>query len=169
MNKLKIGVISPRAALIPDEKYYLTIKSLISKAKKSCLASLFIVDIKGHNDPDLKVYQVLKSLQAAIWRGVEVKLLIGGSRKNLLIAESAQVARDVALSMEIDCKWLTSQDVRGSHSKVVVIDDFVLCGSHNWSAPAFSGQIQDSILIESAALASYSRDLFEKQWLRKKE
>lgn len=169
MIKSNIGVKLPKVALISDERYYSTIKTLISNAKISCFVSLFIIDIKGFRDPDLKVYQVLKYLQDALWRGVDVKLLIGGSRKNILIAESAQIARSVALSMGINCKWLTSRDVRGSHSKFVIIDNLVLCGSHNWSAPAFSDQIQDSILIESSALASYSRNLFEKQWLRERD
>lgn len=168
MSKLPIGVDAPKVALIYDNKYYITLQNIIAKSNRICLASVFIVELKsGGFDRDLKVYQILKLLREAQWRGVEVKLIIGGSRDNLLIAQSSEVARYITLSMGIDCKWLTSVDLRGSHSKVVIADDFVLSGSHNWSASAFINQIQDSILVESPALSSYCQDIFYNQWNRK--
>lgn len=162
------GVKNCHVALISDDKYYSTIQKIIAESKETCFASLFIVELKsGSLDDDLKVYQVLKLLKEAQWRGVDVKLLIGGSRNNLIIAESSEVARTVALNMGLECKWLTSVDVRGSHSKFVVADNFVLSGSHNWSAPAFTNQIQDSMLIDSDSIASYCQQIFLNQWNRK--
>ena len=168
MNNLSIGVTSPKASLVYDDTYFEVLKTIISKAKIHCLASIFIVDLKsGGSDPDMKVLQILKLLQEAQWRGVDVKLLIGGSRDNLVIAESAETARKVALEMGLNCKWLTSSDVRGSHSKIAIADDLVLTGSHNWSSGAFTNQIQDSILVDSAELAVYCQSKFYYQWNRK--
>ena len=168
MNTKIAGTRSSQIALISDDKYYAVIKNIISRSTRICLASLFIVDLKsGSLDRDLKVYHVLKLLKEAQWRGVKVKLIIGGSRDNLLIAESAEAARSVALNIGLECKWLTSIDIRGSHSKFIVADDFVLSGSHNWSAPAFTNQIQDSLLVRSSALAAYCQAIFYQQWNRK--
>ncbi len=167
MSLLRVGTISPIARLVFDDNYYQLIKSLIRQSQKSCLVSMFIIDLKsGSIDPEMKVYQLLKLLKEAHWRGVEVKVLIGGSRDNLLIAESAEAARFVYLQSQIECRWLTCIDVRGSHIKMIVSDDFVLAGSHNWSTGAFTNQVQDSIIVKSAALSAYCQAIFYRQWKR---
>lgn len=168
MNKDIKGIENPRVALISDATYFDTVQYIIAKSNKVCWASLFIVELKsGSSDPDIKVFQVLRLLKEAQWRGVDVKLLIGGSRDNVQIAESSEVARSVAINMGLDCKWITSSDVRGSHCKLVIADNMVLTGSHNWSAPAFTNQIQDSLLVDSSAMAAYSQRIFYNQWNRK--
>src|SRR5690348_10236732 len=126
MEHQNLGVLNSTVAMISDQAYFDVLKTLILKANSKILASVFIVDVNGHNDSELKIYQILKYLQDAIWRGVEVKLLIGGSRENLLIAESAQIARDIAIQLGIACKWLTSGPTRGSHCKFIVADALVL-------------------------------------------
>ena len=161
-----VGVLSPSVALVSDETYYSTLHWLIEKSTICCYASLFIVDLNPHHDPDAKVLQVLKAFQDAMWRGTEIKLLIGGSHNNLAINEASHIAKQVALSLGIECRLLSNQEQRGSHVKVVIVDDFVLSGSHNWSSGAFSGQIQDSILVESQSMAAYMRAAFNDQWSR---
>jgi phosphatidylserine/phosphatidylglycerophosphate/cardiolipin synthase-like enzyme len=164
---LKAGSSHATARLIVDDEYYGVARALIAQARRACLASIFIVDLKaGQLDRDARVFQLLKLLREASWRGVQVRLLLGGSRSNLLIAEAAEVARYVSLELGIPCRWLTSQDVRGSHSKFIISDSRVLTGSHNWSAPAFTDQTQDSLLLESAALAAYLTAYFNRQWNR---
>lgn len=167
MAMLTAGTTHAQARLVKDDEYYGTARALIARARRHCLISLFIVDVKsGQQDRDAKVFGLLKLLRDASWRGVRVKLLIGGSRSNLLIAETAEIARHVALELGLPCRWLTGQDIRGSHSKLLVCDDRILTGSHNWSAPAFSSQVQDSVLIDSADMAAYLSSLFYKQWER---
>ena len=102
----------------------------------------------------------------AVWRGVDARLLIGGSRTNTELIELAYAGRQRALALGVPCRWLTASRQRGSHSKFVVADDAVLCGSHNWSAIAFRDSTQDSVLLRSPDLAAYIASLFEKQWLR---
>jgi phosphatidylserine/phosphatidylglycerophosphate/cardiolipin synthase-like enzyme len=167
MSALALGVSAGQARLVADQQYYDVACQLIAQARNICLASLFIVDLKtSGTEPDLKVYELLKLLQQAQWRGVRTRLLIGGSRENVIIAESAEIARYAGLRLDLECKWLTSEDVRGSHSKLVVSDNSMLIGSHNWSAPAFTNQIQDSLLIESSGLAAYFAAYFDRQWNR---
>jgi phosphatidylserine/phosphatidylglycerophosphate/cardiolipin synthase-like enzyme len=161
-----LGVRAAGVSLVPDATYYETIRHVIDHATACCLASVFIVDLNAHHDPDIKVLQVMKALQGAAWRGVEVKLLIGGSTENLAIAEACRIGLDAATSLGLDCRLLAGAARRGSHSKLVTVDDYVLAGSHNWSLSAFSGQVQDSLLIRSEALASYVRALFFQQWMR---
>jgi phosphatidylserine/phosphatidylglycerophosphate/cardiolipin synthase-like enzyme len=159
-----LGVGSTSVALRSDGTYYSTLRCLIERSTTTLLASVFIVDTNPHHDPDAKVLQVIRALECAAWRGVEVRLLIGGSATHLAIAESCFIARQVAVSHGIGCRLLAGEQRSGSHAKLVIADDFILSGSHNWSNHAFSSEIQDSVLIESVPLAAYLRSYFDSQW-----
>lgn len=155
--------------MVSDSAYLSTLLYIIDQSQIRCLCSLFIIDASPKRDKKLLVHSVLQELHSALWRGVDVRLIIGGSRTNLDIAELAVGARQWANEIGLPCKWLTSTMVRGSHRKLVVADDWVLTGSHNWSAGAFLGQTQDSILVSDAGLATRTDQLFMQQWLREIE
>jgi phosphatidylserine/phosphatidylglycerophosphate/cardiolipin synthase-like enzyme len=158
------GVRDVQVAHIVDAEYESVVTGLVRGAKLRCLANVFIVDPTPRNDGAQPVYRLLQELQSARWRGVDVRLSIGGSRTNLEIAELSQFGRDVATELGILCIWRTGRSVRGSHAKVVVIDDFVVVGSHNWSGGAFSNQTQDAVVVESAALAASEAARFDAEW-----
>jgi phosphatidylserine/phosphatidylglycerophosphate/cardiolipin synthase-like enzyme len=144
-----------------------TLRSLLAHAVQHLWCSLFIVDLLPLRDKKLGVDGILQELDAAVWRGVDTRLLVGGSRTNFTIAHIAELARARALELGVPCRWLTSKNVRGSHMKLVIADEYVLTGSHNWSAGAFGGrQTQDSILIASADFAAYASRVFARQWAR---
>jgi phosphatidylserine/phosphatidylglycerophosphate/cardiolipin synthase-like enzyme len=160
------GVRNCGVTLISDDAYRSTLEQLIDRAQRRCLCSVFIVDTAPRRDAKLLVNSVLMVLRGALWRGVDVRLLIGGSRTNLDIAGLAAAARRWANENGLPCRWLTAGPVRGSHRKIVVADNWVLTGSHNWSPGAFGGQTQDSILLASAGLAERAQHLFMQQWHR---
>jgi phosphatidylserine/phosphatidylglycerophosphate/cardiolipin synthase-like enzyme len=164
---IPLGVLAPRVRLVADGDYLPALHALIAGAVHRVLGSLFIVDLSPARDRDLAVDAVLNALEDARWRGADVRLLLGGSRTNFDIAQLAELARARAHRGGIPCRWLTSRDVRGSHLKLVIGDDTVLTGSHNWSAGAFSGrETQDSLLIGSPDFAAYAERLFARQWAR---
>lgn len=110
---------------------------------------------------------LLEQLARTAWRGADARLLIGGSRSNVLIAEASHAALGVAKKLGISTRWLSAHTARGSHVKLVIIDDRLLLGSHNWSGGALGGQQrQDSLLIISADLAEYCTSFFDEQWNR---
>jgi phosphatidylserine/phosphatidylglycerophosphate/cardiolipin synthase-like enzyme len=127
---------------------------------------VFIVDTSPALDRNLIVYSILLDLTLAAWRGVDTRLIIGGSRSNYDIALSAELARSLARVLDIPVRWMTSQKQQGSHAKLVIVDDLILIGSHNWSSGAYGPQTQDSILIQSKAAASYFKSRFELEWQR---
>jgi phosphatidylserine/phosphatidylglycerophosphate/cardiolipin synthase-like enzyme len=164
MSKIKIGSENPRVKLVPDADYYKVVRSLIQNATDRILCNLFIVDINPAREIDLLVNQVFLDLQEANWRGLDARLLIGGSRTNYEIARLSDAARERAHLLGLKCKWLTSRPIRGSHTKIVIADESVLTGSHNWSAGAFSSQTQDSILVRSKPLSSFLAAKFNYHW-----
>ena len=164
--KLSIGVRDVSVTPLVDAEYPIVLKKLIKGAKVRCLCSLFIVDPLPRKDSENRVYSLLMELRNAKWRGVDTRLLIGGSRTNVAIAELSQFSRDLGNSLGVPSCWLTGKKQRGSHVKMVIIDDNVLMGSHNWSPGAFLNQTQDSLIVQSAAFAEVQSVFFEKQWKR---
>lgn len=152
---------------VPNGEYRSTTAQLISSAYRRCLCSLFIVDINPDTDHDLHVNALLQHLARTAWSGADARLLIGGSRTNIAIAEASNAATKVAKEYGIAARWISARPGRGSHIKLVIADDRVLLGSHNWSGGALAGnQRQDSLLIMSIDLAEYYTFLFNEQWTR---
>jgi phosphatidylserine/phosphatidylglycerophosphate/cardiolipin synthase-like enzyme len=163
---LPYGVRAARVKLVPDQTYLSELRHMIAHTNRQCWCSIFIIDLSPIRDQNLIVHSLLLDLAATAWRGADVRLLIGGSRTSPVIAELSDMARAWAHRQKIRCRWLTSSPVRGSHVKLVIADDQVMTGSHNWSVGAFSGQVQDSVLINSDGLAAYLGTIFERQWAR---
>ena len=160
------GVEGGQVGLIADQGYQAAVLRLIEGSRERCLCSLFIVDIAGAADRTLVVDRVLLRLQAAVWRGVDVRLLIGGSRDNFEIARAVLTAKFRLDRLGVPSRLMAQRAVRGTHVKLVVADERMLVGSHNWSQGAFTNQTQDSVLVESSALAARLSAFFEEQWTR---
>jgi phosphatidylserine/phosphatidylglycerophosphate/cardiolipin synthase-like enzyme len=152
--------------LVRDDAYRRELHRIIRKATGRVWCSLFLIDLDPQFDRDLAVAEVLRDLATACWRGVDVRLLIGGSRSNLEIAQAAATAFTVASRLRIPTRGLGQSGVRGSHVKIVVADDWVLTGSHNWSIGAFTDHVQDSVAVRSPDLAAYCANLILWQWQR---
>ena len=88
-----IAVTGGTVRLVADAEYLPTLRSLVASASWRLLCSVFIVDLAPARDPALVVDSVLLDLQEARWRGVDVRLVIGGSRTNFEIAEISELAR----------------------------------------------------------------------------
>jgi phospholipase D-like protein len=164
------GVRDARVSLAADANYFNIVQSLLRSSWQRALCTLFIVDADPDRDPNLLVSTVLYELECCAWRGVDTRLLVGGSHENLEIAQTAFTAIRLARQYHVPARWLTRHaENRGSHLKLVIADDRVLVGSHNWSGGAFTDQIQDSVLITSPPLAARLASFFESQWTRAKD
>jgi len=166
MSLVDVAFGGAELSLISDGDYVPAARALFRQASRRCLCSLFLVDLTPAADSELLVDTLLIELQARGWIGVDTRLLVGGSRTNIEIAQVALTAYRRARQLGINARLLEATQVRGSHVKLIVADDFVLTGSHNWSGGAFSGHIQDSVAVRSPALAASLAALFETQWQR---
>jgi len=150
--------------LLVDEQYSQALRHSIQSAQRRCLCTIFIIDLKSRC-PANCVADVIDDLEAAHWRGVDVRVLIGGSRSSFEIGEAAAIAFEHLAARCIPSRWLTSdKSARGNHAKAVIADETVLLGSHNWSPGSFHKDTQDSVCITSAPLAEYFAGLFESSW-----
>ena len=155
--------------LVPDGAYADEALGMARRAVERVWCSVFIVDLASAGDPSLRVFRILQELAAARWRGVDVRLLLGGSRTTFDIAAATASAWAVAHRTGVPTRWATRFDRRGSHVKCVLADDEVLTGSHNWSPGALGGHIQDSVWLASPELAAVLADEFLAQWGRSRD
>lgn len=164
----EIDVGPAEVRLVPDASYGIELKRLIRQSSERIWCSLFIVDTSPEPGPapPLHVFEALRDLAIARWRGIDARLLLGASTSNRDIAEISLAAMTVARRLGIPTRGLGSIGLRGSHAKLVVADDWVLTGSHNWSSGAFADQIQDSVAVRSEHLAAYMANVFLEQWRR---
>ena len=149
---------------IVDGAYFAETIGIIHRSQKRCLCSIFIIDHDLENDKQQLVDQLLLALSAASWRGVDTRLIIGGSRSNPSIQETSLMAWERAKDLGIAVRLVAASKENDSHVKLVVADHAVVNGSHNWSSSLSGEQIQDSVVVESPALANYLCHYFEKQW-----
>jgi phosphatidylserine/phosphatidylglycerophosphate/cardiolipin synthase-like enzyme len=164
MKQLPIGAQGVKVSLVPDDEYRRIAKLLCSRARHRIYASIFIIDIGPKGLEPSIVIELLKEISDANRRGVKVKVAIGGSSDNIRIQQTGEAAYFYCKQLHIPCKVIARKPNRSSHKKVIVIDDYVLLGSHNWSTGAFSGEIQDSILIADARIARFLVKQLEHEW-----
>ena len=159
-------VVDSLVRLIPDAIYPLELHRLFEGATQRIWCSMFLIDLEPEVDDTAPVLVALRALAFARWRGVDVRLMIGGSRTNESLAEAAVSAAVMAKRFDIPTRTLLAGDVRGSHSKIVIADDWVLTGSHNWSNGAWTTHVQDSVSVLSPDLAALLANTFIDQWRR---
>lgn len=164
MSDLSFGVVKAKAALVSDAAYLDAARQLIQSASHYCLCTLFIVDPDPIKDTDLLVDSLLHDMACAAWRGVDARLIVGGSRSNGRILDAALLARERAQDLGLPCRLGAAYEQQSNHSKLMVADNACLSGSHNWSPGAFKDQTQDSLLVEDEALAAYFASHFDEQW-----
>ena len=164
---IPLGVLDGAARLVADADFLPVATRIVGAANRAVHASYFIVDVSPYRGPALLVNALLYELEAAVWRGVDVRVVLGGSRDNPDILEACIGGALRLKALGVPVRLLTSRDIsRTTHVKLLLADDWVLTGSHNLSGGALSSETQDSILVASAPLAAYLDSRFESQWRR---
>ncbi len=150
----KAAVASPRAVaeakLLLDGDYFTALLNGIDRAREEISLSVYlfrtIEDAQGYPEA------VLKSLIAAVGRGVRVEAILERNRNaddlDRNNAETTQRLRQGGVRVCLDAPD------RQTHTKLVVIDRrYVLIGSHNLTQSALKYNHEASVWIDSVPLA----------------
>jgi phosphatidylserine/phosphatidylglycerophosphate/cardiolipin synthase-like enzyme len=171
VKRVQTGILNTKAKLVCDSEYHQCVRLLCLKARRRIYVSMFIVELlpgeSAQDDTALRpsiIVELLEDLRHACLRGIDVRLVIGGAEQNIRIQDETEAALAHCRKLQIPCRLAALHPKKSSHKKIVVADDFVLTGSHNWSYGAFSGQTQDSVLIQDPRLASYFASSIARQW-----
>ena len=149
-----------------DTEYHDFVRQQIATAKTRIWISMFTINATIRSDGDLRVRNLLKCLALAQRRGVDVRVLLGGDET---VASDLWIANQVAIEflrvVGLSVRNYRSAESTNSHSKVVLVDnDWLVLGSHNWSPRSLSEGLDDSIAICSAPMADELRGRFLRTW-----
>ncbi len=153
-----------KVVTLRNEQYFTFLNGMIQKARKRIWAAIFIVNPTVEDDYFLTIRNLLKILTYALWRNVDVRVLIGQSE-----AFGISTANETAFSylhhLGVPVRKFIGQYRRSMHSKYVVIDDeLLICGSHNWTPGAANLHEEDSIAVFSEEMNLLLRDEFISHW-----
>ncbi len=156
----------PRLLLSANHQwdYVRAVERAMSGAKKRIWVMMYVARLGDDADPEHPVEFTLQVLVDAAKRGVDVRVCLDQSRN----WEDPTI---IDPKHEQPAAWLRARGVRViedeleriSHAKVVLIDDeTVVIGSHNWTFSALALNREASLLVKDAALAAeVDRELFQ--------
>lgn len=156
-----------RVVSLPNDDLLSYLVGMAGCASQRLLAAVFIIDPRPEEDPDGTVRLVLDALARARWRGVDTRVLIGGSHRTPAIELAGRVARRYLRSVGVPCRQFVGKRGETSlHSKYLVADDTVVVGSHNWTRRALVDDNELSLALASPVVARALRFEFERDWRR---
>jgi phosphatidylserine/phosphatidylglycerophosphate/cardiolipin synthase-like enzyme len=145
-----------------DDRYQDVLIDLIMRARRRIWASIYIVDLRVHSDPFLTVREVAGHLEEAVWRHVDVRLIIGSS-KTPAVRHGNRTSARYLLGRGLDVRMSASQP--RLHSKYVIFDDGpALVGGHNWTHNAFTSHSEASVAVDDPRLVATLSAKFESEW-----
>ncbi len=141
--------------------------SSVGGAHRRVLAAVFIIDPRPEEDPDGTVTLLLNALARAAWRGLDTRVLVGGSARTPAIELAGRVTRRYLESAGVPCRQFVGRRGETSlHAKYLIADDTAVVGSHNWTRRALITDNELSLAVTSPALASSLALEFERDWRR---
>jgi phosphatidylserine/phosphatidylglycerophosphate/cardiolipin synthase-like enzyme len=163
-----IGHAMRSAIPLRDADYFPFLHSQIVQAHRRIWVSMFTVNARHTRDARLHVRTLLHDLAAAVNRGVDVRVLIGADAQSQSALQVAnRVASGYLKALGVPARWHEGARRHASHAKCVVIDDeCLIVGSHNWSPRALARGIDDSIAVRCEGIAVEAAAWFVRQWAR---
>lgn len=159
----RIRLQGANCRFVRNDEYYEIVVNLAHAAKRWFLASMFIVDTSTLGRSEPQVAKLLRVLSDRSDRGLLVRVILGGSKTSPGIIEAVLSAAGMMEAFKIPHR-VACLTGKTSHKKLVVADDYILLGSHNWSSGSWTGQVQDSVLIHESGMAALFGEIIREDW-----
>jgi hypothetical protein len=139
---------------ISDRNYEETLIELIDNADTSIVMSMYL--IKPGEDKKHTVNRLMKDLEEAAFRGVEVKIYLNSKLDERDYSILDMLASEPYKRLkEKGAQILLINPRYKLHDKMIIVDSrFIVLGSTNWSITALEDNLEASVLIDSPDLAS---------------
>lgn len=153
----------PLAIPILGNEYRAVAGWSITHAESSVLVATFLFSLGLRDDRELHVRSLVRLLHDAVWRGVDVRVLLSApeaesQRRSAAIAEEFLRNRGVATRVLRD---------PAQHLKFMIVDEHTaIIGSHNWTPSALGRNFEASILVKDGTVARDGARLFHELWNR---
>lgn len=162
---------SKAAEWLFDDHYISFVRACLVGARQRVFVQQFVVDPRPEEDRQCEVRYLLHALAEAAHRGLDVRVLL------------AQVLVERPIPIDINepaARFLVKRGVqvrrypevlrRQMHAKVLLVDEnTVVAGSHNWTPGAFQLNSETSMVIKSEDCAAYAAECFGRLWSKAEE
>lgn len=145
-----------------SSRYHTRVVELLTAAVSQIEISMFHIALP---DPKHPTSKLLSAVKEAHERGVAVRVMVDSDRQEdpYLSTVINQPAVDYLRAAGVPVRQDTPDKLL--HSKCVVIDDdLVLIGSHNWTAGSYYQFDDLTLAIRSASLVAQQRQRFDALW-----
>lgn len=160
-TKLKAG----KGSILMRHAYMPFVKSQIEASATSFYLMMFLGTTTAGTTEQEGPLELIKGLESAAANGIDVRVIldqddVGQAYKSLLI-NSPMVAR--LLDSSVPVKFDTKETLL--HSKVLIVDDDkVVLGSHNWTFNSFYRTNELSVFFEQSETAAFYKNRFIQFW-----
>lgn len=107
-----------------------------------------------------EVRALLDLLAAAASRGVDVRLLLGVPPGD----DPAAAGPAELTALGVPARVMDPGRTTAGHAKVAVVDDTLMCGSHNWSRAGLGANLEALVTVRAAVGADHVARVFESDW-----
>lgn len=168
MSAALAGFEVEQAIALKNADYPAYLGAVVREARSRIWAVNFFVNPCVAQDDHYEVRDLLTELGYAQWRGVDVRLLVTRSETPVI-----RIANETTVSflrhLNVAARFYSGRGRTSTHSKYLVIDDnLIVLGSHNWSPDAFRLNDEDSVAATSGPLCTWLADEFSGLWTTSK-
>ena len=148
---------------IVNDNYFNITFPEISSAKSSI--DIVLYEFKWY-DSNNSVVKIRNALVSAAERKVSVRVILDQANyrdQETELSKENRKTGNYLMSKGIEVKYDSLKQT--THNKMLIIDnEIVILGSHNWGYSAFTKNNEASILIKDAKVAEYYNNYFEVLW-----
>jgi len=151
--------------LLVNRDYYDYVVKSIDNAKIRIWISMFIINATVFGDKYLMIRRLIKGLEYAKWRNVDVKIMLGISEISQLWLPNS-TSMHYLTNLGLETREFNTQYRTSNHSKFILFDDnLIIAGSHNWSAKSLAGIHNEiSIVLNSEDVSRVLSTEFLNNW-----
>lgn len=149
-----------RASLktLTDGEYFTELKSLLARANSSVYVVMYVIKYDP-NQPGDPVNQLLKALTELKKRGVDVRVVVDDETYKSY-PQTINYLKNNGVPVRLDESLATT-----THAKLIIIDnETVIIGSHNWTESALTRNHETSIMIQDKETATKLTNYFMRIW-----
>ncbi|MCD6590474.1 MAG: hypothetical protein J7K72_00710 [Candidatus Aenigmarchaeota archaeon] len=148
-----VDISENQTLMLTDREYFPFVHKLLNSANQSIHIVMFSMNYYP-DYPDSSVNMLLKDLENAAGRGLDVKVVVDEHATDSPLLKMLQKK---GINIKFDRKDITT------HDKLIIIDGkIVIIGSTNWSYYSFEKNHEANVVIYSKELADDFEYYFEK-------
>lgn len=150
--------------LLRDSEYSSYVREALQAARVSIRATQFVTDVRTQKDRDREVLLLGHAFAEARWRGVSTRVILPALPIGALDVDGNHPFAAFLHNRGVVVRRYVRMP-KSLHTKMIIVDDeLLIVGSHNWTATSFNSNRELSIAVRSRDVAESCARVFEEYW-----